>query len=224
MDALLADFGLSSDQLDDPARGFSFSQDGPLDMRMDRSGGEPTAADLLRELAERDLVQLLRDGDEPFARRIAAAIVARRREEAVTSTRELAELVAEVKPRERRPGLHPATLTFQALRMRVNGELEGLREFTSDAASVLSPGGRMALISFHGGEDGAVKNALRDLAGRCTCPREFLRCECGRRARVRILTRKPVRPGAREIEFNPRSRSARLRAAERLADSEGGQS
>lgn len=131
------------------------------------------------------------------------------------TTRALAELVSEAKPRSRRPGLHPATLTFQALRIAVNRELDGLDAFVRDAAAVLAPGGRMAVIAFHGGEDRAVKNALRDLAGRCTCPREALRCECGRKALVRILTKKPLRPSAQESDRNPRSRSARLRAAER---------
>ena len=189
-------------------------------MRMDRSAG-PTAADLLRVLDEAALVRIFRDGDEPHARRIAQAIVRRRREEPVTTTADLAAIVVSAKPRERRPGLHPATLAFQALRMEVNGELEGLGGFVRDAAGVLAEGGRMAFISFHGGEDRAVKNALRDLAGRCTCPPEAYRCECGRKAVVRILTRKPVRPGTAEIEANPRSRSARLRAAERIAAIEG---
>lgn len=191
-------------------------------MRMDRRSGGATAADLLRDLPERELVRILRDGDEPFARRIAAAIVARRREEPMTTTRQLAELVREAKPRERRPGLHPATLAFQALRMEVNRELEGLGQFVADAAAALAPSGRMALISFHGGEDRAVKNALRDLAGRCTCPESLPRCECGRKALVKVITKKPLRPGDREIALNPRSRSARLRAAERLATPEGG--
>ena len=184
-------------------------------MRMDRTSG-PTAAELLRVLPEAELCRILRDGDEPHARRIAAAIVARRREEPVTTTADLAALVASCKPRERRPGFHPATLAFQALRMEVNAELDGLAGFVRDAADVLAPGGRMALISFHGGEDRIVKNALRDLAGRCTCPPEAFRCECGRKTTVRILTRKPIRPGEPELHDNPRPRSARLRPAERL--------
>lgn len=202
MDALIADLGVSSDQLDDPARGLSFLHDGPLDMRLDRSSPDPDAGDLLRTLGETELVRLLRESDEPLARRIARAIVQRRREEPVTTTRDLAELVASVKPRERRPGLHPATLTFQALRMAVNRELEGLPAFVEDAARLLAPGGRMAVISFHRGEDGAIKHALRSLAADGV---------------VSLLTRKPVRPGAREVSMNPRSRSARLRAAERIA-------
>jgi len=184
-------------------------------MRMDRSSG-PTAADLVASLSELELQRILRDGDEPHARRIAQAIVRDRREEPVITTSRLAALVASVKPRERRPGLNPATLTFQALRMEVNRELEGLENFVADAAGVLAPGGRMAVISFHGGEDRAIKNALRDLAGRCTCAADVLRCECGRPELVRILTKKPVRAGEREVAANPRSRSARLRAAERL--------
>lgn len=137
----------------------------------------------------------------------------------MTTTRQLATLVERVRPRDlrRRASVHPATLTFQALRMAVNDELEGLSDFVRDAASALAPGGRLAIVSFHAGEDRIVKNALADLGGRCTCPSEALRCTCGRVARVRILTRKPIRPGAAEIASNPRSRSARLRAAERLA-------
>jgi 16S rRNA (cytosine1402-N4)-methyltransferase len=169
-------------------------------MRMDRAAGSATAADLLRDLSREQLERLLRDGDEPFARRIAEAIVRRRREEPVTTTRDLAAIVADCKPRERRPGLHPATLAFQALRVAVNHEIEGLREVVADAASVLAPGGRLAIISFHGGEDREIKHALRELSGG---------------GALRILTKKPVRPSAHEVSANPRSRSARLRAAER---------
>ncbi len=216
MDAVLADLGISSDQLDDAGRGFAFSHDGPLDMRMDRSAGGPTAGDLVRDLSQRELERLLRDAEEPFARRIAEAIARRRAEAPMTTTTELAGVIASAVPRTRRPGLHPATLTFQALRMAVNTELAGLDGFVRDAASVLAPGGRLAVIAFHGGEDRIVKNALKDLAGRCTCPAAALTCTCGRVASVRVLTRKPLRPGAREIEANPRSRSARLRCAERI--------
>jgi 16S rRNA (cytosine1402-N4)-methyltransferase len=187
-------------------------------MRYDTGRGA-TAAGLLADASEDELVAILRGADEPHARRIARAIVDARRRRPVTTTRELAALVEGVRPRDlrRRAAIHPATLTFQALRMAVNDELAGLTAFVNDAASALAPGGRLAIVSFHAGEDRIVKNALADLAGRCTCPSEALRCTCGRVARVRILTRKPIRPGAAEIALNPRSRSARLRAAERLA-------
>jgi len=215
---LVADLGVSSFHLDDPSRGFSFMHDGPLDMRLDRTRGR-TAADLLASLDERALAQLLREGDEPHARRIARAIHERSREEAVTSTRQLAEIIESVAPRRReRPGPHPATLTFQALRIAVNDELGGLEDFVRDAATALEPGARMAVISFHSGEDRAVKHALRGLAGQCTCPPEALRCACGRVETVRILTRRPMQPGESELASNPRARSARLRAAERLGD------
>jgi 16S rRNA (cytosine1402-N4)-methyltransferase len=218
---LVADLGVSSFHLDDPERGFSFSHDGPLDMRLDRTRGR-TAADLLAAIDERSLAQLLREGDEPHARRIARAIHERRREEAVRTTRQLAEIVEAVAPRRReRSGPHPATLTFQALRIAVNDELTGLEDFVRDAATALEPRGRLAVLSFHSGEDRAVKHALRGLAGACTCPPEALRCTCGRVEVVRILTRRPLQPGESEVAINPRARSARLRAAERLGDGAG---
>ena len=220
IDGIVADLGLSSFQLDDPLRGFSFQSDGPLDMRFDPSGDVPSAADLLRDLPEASLEALLRRfGDEPHARRIARGIVRQRDEEPVTTTRQLVELVTAVKPRPRGHDgrLHPATRVFQALRIAVNAELEGLEDFVRDAVSVLAPGGRLVVIAFHGGEDRPIKNALRDLAGRCTCPPELPQCTCGRVARVKVLTQRPLRPSLEEVQANPRARSARLRAAERLA-------
>lgn len=220
MGGLVADLGLSSFQLDEPERGFSFRHDGPLDMRFDAESGLPTAADLLQDLPEEALVRLLREQDEPHARRIARALVERRRREPVTTTRGLAELVESVRPR-RRGGrgsrLHPATLVFQALRIAVNDELRGLREFVRDAVEALAPGGRLAIISFHRGEDREIKNALRDLSGRCTCPPHQMRCTCGRVRRVELLTKRPLEPTPEETASNPRARSARLRAAEKVA-------
>jgi 16S rRNA (cytosine1402-N4)-methyltransferase len=199
---VLADLGVSSFQLDDPGRGFSFAHDGPLDMRLDTTGGV-TAADLVRDLSEEQLVELLRGSDEPHARRIARAIAQRRREEPVTRTSRLAEIVRDARPADRRARapVHPATLTFQALRMAVNREVEGLEAFVADAVSSLAPGGRLVVISFHRGEDAAIKHALRELP----------------RADVQVLTKKPLRPSDDEVAANPRSRSARLRAAERAA-------
>lgn len=226
MGAVLADLGLSSFQLDDPRRGFSFQEDGPLDMRFDPSATGPTAADLVRDLAERDLADLLfRLGDEPHARRIARAVAEARREGPIVTTRQLAELVERARPAGRRGRpphgrrTHPATRVFQALRIAVNAEQEGLSGFVRDAVEVLAPAGRLAVISFHGGEDGILKNALRDLAGRCTCPPEAPRCTCGRTPFVRLLTKRPTWAGAAEIAMNPRARSARLRCAEKLAPS-----
>jgi 16S rRNA (cytosine1402-N4)-methyltransferase len=193
---ILLDLGISSAQLDDPQRGFSFQAEGPLDMRMDRSRGE-TAADLVNRARERDLADLLYAyGEEPASRRIARAIVAARERRPIATTTELADVVRQAAPRRRRPGLHPATRTFQALRIRVNRELDGLGEALERAARCLRPGGRMAVIAFHSLEDRAAKQAFRSLAGRG----------------FRLLTRKPVRPGEAEVLGNPRARSARLRA------------
>jgi 16S rRNA (cytosine1402-N4)-methyltransferase len=171
-------------------------------MRLDPTSGR-TAADLVRELSEPELVALLRGADEPHARRIAQAIARRRREDPVTTTQQLAGIVREARPRDRRARtpLDPATLTFQALRMEVNRELEGLGAFVADAVRCLAPGGRLVVIAFHRGEDAAIKSALRALPA----------------GEVRLLTKKPMRPGDDEVAANPRSRSARLRAAERIA-------
>jgi 16S rRNA (cytosine1402-N4)-methyltransferase len=198
-DGILLDLGISSAQLDDPERGFSFQKDGPLDMRMDRSRGE-TAADVVNRTRERDLADLLYAyGEEPASRRIARAIAFARERRPIGTTGELAEVVRRAAPRSRRPGLHPATRTFQALRIRVNRETEGLREAIEGAAACLAPAGRMVVIAFHSLEDRAAKEAFRSLSGRG----------------FRVLTRKPVRPGEEEVRENPRARSARLRAVGR---------
>lgn len=210
-EGVLLDLGLSSFQLADPARGFSFQEDGPLDMRFDTSQGAP-AAELVNELPEAELADLFwRYGEERFSRRIARAIVARR---PVTTTRELAQLVERAVGRRER--IHPATRIFQALRIAVNRELEALELVLPQALEVLAPGGRLAVISFHSGEDRIVKQFLAREAKDCICPPELPACVCDHRATVRILTRKPVMPGPEEQERNPRSRSARLRVAERL--------
>jgi 16S rRNA (cytosine1402-N4)-methyltransferase len=194
-DGILLDLGISSAQLDDAERGFSFQVEGPLDMRMDRSAGT-TAADVVNRTRERELADLIYEyGEEPAARRIARAIVFARARQAIATTRELADLVCRAAPRSRRPGLHPATRTFQALRIRVNRELDGLGEALERAASCLKPGGRLAVIAFHSLEDRAAKGAFRALSTRG----------------FRLLTRKPVRPTETEVRANPRARSARLR-------------
>jgi 16S rRNA (cytosine1402-N4)-methyltransferase len=198
-DGILLDLGLSSAQLDDATRGFSFQAEGPLDMRMDRSAAT-TAADLVNRMREKDLADLIHEyGEEPAARRIARAIAFARERRPLATTRELADVVLRAAPRRRRPGLHPATRTFQALRIRVNRELEGLGEAMERAASCLKPGGRLAVIAFHSLEDRAAKEAFRALSDRG----------------FRLLTKKPVRPAESEIRANPRARSARLRAVRR---------
>lgn len=198
-DGILLDLGISSVQLDDAERGFSFQAEGPLDMRMDRSSGE-TAADVVNRTRESELADLLHEyGEEPAARRIARAIAFARERKPLATTRELADVVRRAAPRSRRPGLHPATRTFQALRIRVNRELDGLAGAFERAASCLAPGGRMAVIAFHSLEDRASKEAFRALSTRG----------------FRLLTKKPVRPGEDEVRANPRARSARLRALRR---------
>ncbi len=198
-DGVLFDLGLSSVQLDDPARGFAFRHAGPLDMRMDRAGGGPTAADLLRSLPERELAGILREyGEERWARRIARRIVAARAAQPFTRTDQLAEVVAGAIPRRAWPRrIHPATRTFQALRIAVNQELEGLAEALAAGLAGLRPGGRIVAIAFHSLEDRVVKRTLRGDPA------------------VTVLTKKPVTPAPEEVAANPRARSAKLRAARR---------
>jgi 16S rRNA (cytosine1402-N4)-methyltransferase len=198
---VLLDLGVSSVQLDTPERGFSFRADGPLDMRMDRRGG-PSAADLVNGLPERELADLIfRYGEERASRRIARDIVSARRRQRLRTTAELADLVRRAAGRSRRPGLDPATRTFQALRIHVNRELERLGDALRDIAAILAPGGRLAVIAFHSLEDREVKQAFRGLHNHG----------------YRLLTRKPLRPGEDEVRRNPRARSARLRGLLREA-------
>ena len=211
--AVLADIGCSSLQLDSAERGFSFASDGPLDMRMGGTG--PTAADLLEQAEWEELVRILRDyGEERRARAVARAIVRRREQEPMRTTAQLSRLVQDViGDRQRR--IHPATRTFQALRIAVNDELGQLERFLEPAIRNLKHGGRIAVISFHSLEDRIVKHTLRRLAGRCTCPPDFPVCRCNPQRVVDVLTRSPVRPDEEEIDRNPRARSARLRAAQK---------
>ncbi len=212
--AVLADLGCSSLQLDTPQRGFSFAADGPLDMRM--GGGGPTAAELLEDIEWEDLVSILRDfGEERRARAIARAIIRRREKAPLRTTGDLSRLVLEVVGSGRGGRIHPATRTFQALRIAVNDELGQLERFLEPAARSLQPGGRMAVISFHSLEDRIVKHTLRRLAGRCTCPPDLPVCRCRPEHLLKVLTPSPLRPDASEVALNPRARSARLRAAER---------
>ncbi len=217
-DLVVFDLGISSVQLDDPARGFSFRFDGPLDMRMDPSSGT-TAAHLVDSLTADELTSLIRDyGDERFARSIASRIVRARERTPITTTTQLRELVEQVVPRRFWPKrIHPATRTFQALRIAVNHELESLERGLQAAISILRPGGRLGVISFHSLEDTLVKNALHVAAQNCVCPPQQPHCTCVHRATLFLLTRKVIRPDSAELATNPRSRSARLRVAEKLA-------
>ncbi len=219
VDGVMFDLGLSSVQLDDPARGFSFRFDGPLDMRMDPRQGR-TAADLVNEWSEADLTALIRTyGDERFARRIAAAIVRSRADEAITTTAQLRGIVERTIPRRFWPKrIHPATRTFQALRIEVNHELESLNEGLQAAIRILRPGGRLGVVSFHSLEDTIVKNALHVSAQNCLCPPQQTHCTCAHRASLLLLSRKAIKPDAAELAANPRARSARLRVAEKLDD------
>lgn len=217
VDGVLLDLGVSSHQLDTADRGFSFSLDAPLDMRMDR-GSRYSARDLVNLSPEKELKQLIREyGEEPMAGRIARAISAKRESGAIRTTAELADLVCRA---VRRPGfhgkIHPATRTFQAIRMAVNQELPNLRRAIGAAVDRLRSGGRLSVISFHSLEDRIVKEAFRSGEGRCQCPPGMPVCRCRREVKLKVLTRKPMRSGADESERNPRARSARLRTAEKI--------
>jgi 16S rRNA (cytosine1402-N4)-methyltransferase len=213
-DGVLFDLGLSSVQLDDPERGFSFRHDGPLDMRMDRHSSV-TAAEVVNALPERELAEVIRRlGEERWAVRVAKFVVARR---PLRTTRDLAAAVEAAIPRGAwPPDVHPATRTFQAIRMHVNDELGSLEEGLRGALEIAQPGGRIAVISFHSLEDRLVKSFFLTESRDCLCPPAQPVCTCHHRAAVRVLTRKPVRPSPEEVAGNPRSRSARLRVAERL--------
>jgi len=215
VDGIVLDLGLSSLQMDRAERGFSFQHDGPLDMRFDPSAGL-TAADLVNGLSEQELADLLyRLGEERDSRSVARAIVAAR---PLRSTYELATVTAGAL-RHREHDLHPATKTFMALRIAVNQELEALSEALPQALELLAPGGRLVVIAFHSLEDRIVKRYLAREARDCICPPRMPVCSCGHRAMIRLLNRKPIRPDAPEVAQNPRSRSARLRLAERVPTS-----
>lgn len=222
VDAVLLDLGFSSMQIDDPERGFAFRFDAPLDMRFD-TGQALTAEELVNRTPESELADLIYEyGEERHSRRIARAIVQAR---PVRTTGELAEIVARAVPRSRErrvqerrsvERIHPATRTFQALRIAVNDELGALSRTLSQAVELLRPGGRLAVISFHSLEDRIVKTFMRDEARGCICPPELPQCVCGREPRLRLVTRKPITGGEAEVEANPRARSAKLRVAERV--------
>ncbi len=210
---ILADLGVSSMQLDDASRGFSFRFDAPLDMRMGQES--QSAADLVNSLEEAALVVILKEyGEEPMAKRIARAIVAARAEAPIETTGQLAAVIRSVK-RSRPQDIDPSTLTFQALRIAVNEELVGLDRFIEEGVALLEPEARMAVISFHSLEDRIVKRAFRRLEGECTCPPGLPVCGCGAEEVVTSLTGRPVTASEEERIRNPRSRSAKLRVAEK---------
>lgn len=215
-DGILLDIGVSSHQLDTPERGFSYHYDAPLDMRMSQTG--PSAAELVNTLSPQELAEIIsRFGEERSARRIAQAIVAAREQKPIETTFELAELIKQAVPAAvRREGGHPARKTFQALRIAVNGELDRLSEGLDAAFSLLKPGGRLAVITFHSLEDRIVKQRMAKWCTGCTCPPDFPVCICGKTPDAELLFKKPTGASQKELEENPRSRSAKLRACRKL--------
>ncbi|HBI34120.1 MAG TPA: 16S rRNA (cytosine(1402)-N(4))-methyltransferase [Candidatus Moranbacteria bacterium] len=217
VDAILADLGISSDQLVDEKRGISFQGDSPLDMRMDMTKGI-TAAEIVNTYDEQDLIRVLKEfGDEKYASSIARNIIAERSIKPFSYTAELVEVIERSVPgMYKRKKIHPATKTFQALRIEVNKELEALSSFLSQAVEILKTNGRLAIITFHSGEDSLVKWTLRENARGCICPPEFPVCRCQQKPIVELITRKPIVPSENEVLSNPRARSAKLRVAEKV--------
>lgn len=211
---ILLDLGVSSRQLDEGGRGFSFMRPGPLDMRMNPEAGHP-ASELVNNLPEQELIRIFREyGEEPRARRAAQAIVSERERHPILTTEALASTLE--KALGRRSEKHPATRIFQALRIAVNRELEELEAFLRDFVDLLAPGGRVAVISYHSLEDRMVKQRFRELEPHCICPAQALRCTCGHPGVIRSVVRKAIQPSREETAQNPRARSARLRVAEKL--------
>lgn len=217
VDGMLFDLGVSSPQLDDASRGFSYMADAPLDMRMDR-GEALTASTVVNEWPQEELRRILYEyGEERYAPQIAAAIVRRRQQRPIETTLELVDVIrSAMPPQALREKQHPAKRSFQAIRIAVNDELASVSRLMHDAIDRLNPGGRLAVITFHSLEDRIVKNAMQAAAKGCTCPPEFPVCICGKKPKVRVLTRKPIVSGAQELAENPRARSAKLRVVEKL--------
>ena len=217
IDGILMDLGVSSYQLDTPERGFSYMADAPLDMRMDARAAK-TAYDVVNTYSEFDLRRILFDyGEEKFAPRIASRIVQARGVKPIETTGELTALIKSAIPAAARDGgHHPAKRSFQAIRIEVNAELDVIRPALESAMGRLNPAGRMAVITFHSLEDRIVKQAFADMASGCTCPRGLPVCVCGKTPAVKVISKKPILPDAEELESNPRSRSAKLRVAEKL--------
>ena len=217
VDGILMDLGVSSYQLDNGERGFSYMQDAPLDMRMNREN-EFSAYEIVNTYSEEELYRIIKEyGEEKFAKRIASFIVKNREEKNIETTLELVEIIkAAIPAKARREGPHPAKRTFQAIRIEVNKELEIISKTILDGVKKLNKGGRMAIITFHSLEDRIVKNTFKELANPCTCPSEFPVCVCNRKPEVKLISRKPIEASKEELEFNPRSRSAKLRIIEKL--------
>ena len=217
IDGFILDLGVSSHQLDEADRGFSYMQDAPLDMRMDR-GAPYTAWNVVNEKSEKELNDIIfKYGEEKWAKRIAQFIVAEREKKPIDTTYELVEVIKKAVPKgARRDGPHPAKRTFQAIRIEVNGELAILDKTVDDMTEMLSEGGRMCIITFHSLEDRIIKNAMKRHENPCTCPPEFAVCVCGEVPDGKVITRKPILPSDEELEVNPRSRSAKLRIMEKI--------
>lgn len=217
IDGVLLDLGVSSYQLDTAERGFTHNTDAPLDMRMDRRGSLD-AFTVVNTYSADELKRVLWNyGEEKFAPKIVSAIIKRREKELIKTTGELVDIIKGAIPASAREGgHHPAKRTFQAIRIEVNGELDAIEPAIRSATSLLAPGGRVAIITFHSLEDRIVKQTYADLGSGCNCPKSLPICVCGRVPSVKVLTRKPILPSAEEIESNPRSRSAKLRIAEKL--------
>lgn len=216
VDGILMDLGVSSYQLDEGERGFSYMKDAPLDMRMNREN-DFSAYNVVNEYSEEDLYRIIRDyGEEKFAKRIASFIVENRQEKNIETTLELVEIIKNAIPaKARREGPHPAKRTFQAIRIEVNNELGVINKMIDDAVSMMNKGGRICIITFHSLEDRIVKNEFKELSLSCVCPPELPICQCDKVSEVKVITRKPILPSKEEVEANPRSRSAKLRVAEK---------
>lgn len=217
IDGLIADLGVSSYQLDNAERGFSYMSDAPLDMRMDKSSNL-TAYDVVNNYSEDELSNIIRMyGEENWAGKIAKVIVDRRMQKSIDTTLELVDIIEKAIPKKLRDkNKHPAKRTFQAIRIEVNNEIKILEKFLQDAFELLSIGGRLSIITFHSLEDRAVKNIFKDLVGGCICPKEFPVCMCNKKEEAKIITKKPIIPTEEELKENPRSRSAKLRVIEKI--------
>ena len=221
VNGILLDLGVSSYQLDNAERGFSYREDAPLDMRMDQRNAR-TARDIVNDCSEKELYHIIRNyGEDKFAKNIARHIAARRKEKAIETTGELTEIIkAAIPAKVRARGGHPAKKTFQAIRIELNQELNVLKDHLADMIDLLDDGGRICVITFHSLEDRIVKNIFRTSENPCICPPEFPVCTCGRVSKGRVVTRKPLLPSDEEMERNPRAKSAKLRIFERLAKDE----
>lgn len=219
VDGILLDLGVSSYQLDTVSRGFSYKEEAPLDMRMDNRN-EVTARDIVNNYSQGDLFRIIRDyGEDKFAANIAKHIVTNREIKPIETTTELAEIVKAAIPMKfRKQGGHPAKQTFQAIRIELNSELSVLKESLMDMIDLLNPNGRICIITFHSLEDRIVKNIFKEAEDPCTCPKNFPTCVCGKKSKGKVITRKPILPSEEELKLNSRSKSAKLRIFEKIAD------